>query len=121
MTSVQLATMSTALWVIATTSLFILLAGWSSGESWGLTASFVRGVRGWAEQDARMGATSSPFVEQLGPLFVPKRPIGGAAAVRLLSVARASAIPPSMAPLSPGDPTPAAEVVDLGERHLPRE
>jgi hypothetical protein len=108
MTSVQLATMSTALWVVATVALFILLAHWSTGESWGLSASIVRGVRGWAEHDHRTPPTvSSPFVEPPAPLLVPSRPIGGAAAARLPS-----------APLAV-DPASMVEVVDLGEHGLP--
>jgi hypothetical protein len=110
MTSVQLATMSTGLWVVATVSLFILLAGWSSGESWGLTASIVRGVRGWADHDRPNPAISSPFAEPLAPLLVPKRPIGGVAAARL----------PSAAPSFAAHAQPTVEVVDLGERRLPR-
>jgi hypothetical protein len=112
MTGVQLATMSTGLWVVATVSLFILLAGWSSGESWGLTASIVRGVRGWAEHDRPASIVSSPFTEPLGPTFVPRRPIGGAAAARL---------PSARLPSGPAaGPGPAAELVDLGEHRLPR-
>jgi hypothetical protein len=48
MTGSQLATLSTLAWCVATTALFILLAQWSAGGSWGITDSIVRGVRGWA-------------------------------------------------------------------------
>jgi hypothetical protein len=47
MTGPQLATLSTALWCVATTVLFILLAHWSAGGSWGITDGIVRGVRSW--------------------------------------------------------------------------
>jgi hypothetical protein len=118
MSSVQLATMSTGLWLVATVSLFILLAGWSSGESWGLTASIVRGVRGWAEHDRPATAVSSPFVESLGPMFVPRRPIGGVAAARLPGATRPSAsTSPSTRPFA-DNPAPAVEVVDLGEHRI---
>ena len=111
MTGVQLATMSTALWVVATVALFILLAEWSGGASWGVTASIVRGVRGWADRDGTPASTvSSPFVEPLSPLLVPKRPIGGVAAQRLPFVDRP--------PVREADAT--VEVVDLGEHRLPR-
>jgi len=113
MTSVQLATMSTALWVVATVSLFILLAEWSSGASWGLTSSIVRGVRGWADHDPPATAVSSPFIDPLapvGPLVDPSRPIGGAAAARLPAADRPS----------DQDAVVIVEIVDLGERRLPR-
>ena len=111
MTGVQLATMSTALWVVATVSLFILLAEWSGGASWGLTASIVRGVRGWSDRDAPPASTvSSPFVEVYSPFLDPSRPIGGVAARRL----------PPVDPPPVRDTASGAEVVDLGERRLPR-
>lgn len=104
MTGVQLATLSTALWVVATVSLFILLAGWSNGESWGLTASIVRGIRGWPEDDQPTTTAASPVVEPTFPILVAKRPIGGVAAARLPSV----------------ESQPTVELVDHGERRLPR-
>jgi hypothetical protein len=111
MSSVQLATMSTALWVVATVSLFILLAEWSGGASWGLTTSIVRGVRGWSDRHAPPASTaSSPFVEPHSPFLDPSRPIGGVAARRLPAEDR----PPMRAT------GVAAEVVDLGEHRLPR-
>lgn len=112
MTSVQLATMSTGLWIVATVSLFILLAEWSSGASWGLTASIVRGVRGWSDHDRAPESTvSSPFVEPLSPFLDPSRPIGGVAARRLPLAAAPSesALPATEA---------SVEVVDFGEHRL---
>ena len=113
MTGVQLATMSTGLWVVATVTLFVLLAHWSTGESWGLTASIVRGVRGWAQGDRPASTVGSPFAEPLGPMFVPRRPIGGVAAARLPSA--------GAAPVAPAlDAARTAELVDLGGHRLPR-
>ena len=110
MTGVQLATMSTVLWVVATVSLFVLLAEWSSGASWGLSASIVRGVRGWADQDAPVPTISSPLVDPVASFVDPSRPIRGAAAARL----------PSVDPPSDRDASGIVEVVDLGERPIPR-
>ena len=100
MTSVQLASMSTALWVVATVSLFILLAEWSGGASWGLTASIVRGVRGWSDRDGPRAPDTSPSEEPLRPILDP-----------YASLRRS---PP------PSAPAPAAEVIELGERRLAR-
>lgn len=126
MTGVQLATMSTALWIVATVTLFILLAHWSTGESWGLTASLVRGVRSWAEHDRPATTVSSPFIEALPPLLVPRRPIGGVAAVRLPASHGPTALLPPASP-RPAVARPAnpdlegtAEIEDLGERRLRR-
>jgi hypothetical protein len=69
MSSVQLATVSTALWLVAVVALFILLAGWSTGSSWGLTSAIVRGVRGWAERDGRL--VPGPSTESLAPILDP--------------------------------------------------
>jgi hypothetical protein len=99
MTSVQLASMSTALWIVATVSLFIVLAEWSSGTSWGLTASIVRGVRGWSDREG-LGAVTSPSGESLRPILDP-----------YASLRRS---PPASGPV------PAAEVIELGVRSLPR-
>jgi hypothetical protein len=116
MTGVQLATVSTALWVVATVALFILLAGWSTGSSWGLTASLVRGVRGWSDRPERPISAASPPSEQLRPILDPY------AFVRR----------PARRSSSNDDPDPGtyaeaqtaagamhADIVELGERHLP--
>ena len=51
MTGPQLAFLSTVLWVIGTGALFLLLASWSAGGSWGLSAAIVRGVREWSRSN----------------------------------------------------------------------
>jgi hypothetical protein len=105
MTSVQLATMSTGLWIVATVSLFILLAEWSSGASWGLTASIVRGVRGWSDRDVPPERITSPSVAPLRPMLDPYGSLrrSGDAAVR-----------------QPGDEPTSIELIDLGEHRLLR-
>lgn len=113
MTSVQLATMSTGLWVVATVSLFILLAGWSTGSSWGLTASLVRGVRGWSDRDGRPITTPAAHPEPLRPILDPyavvRRP-GPSTPPRIESDAGAQTAAGEL----------PAEVIDLGARRLPR-
>jgi hypothetical protein len=113
---IQLATASTALWVVATVALFILLAGWSTGTSWGLTATIVRGVRGWSDRDGRPIALASPGTEALRPMLDPyafmrrdARPPTGPA----------SPVVPAPLADAPGIRAPEAEVIELGERRLP--
>ena len=78
-------------------ALFILLAGWSTGGSWGLSASIVRGVRGWAEHDSGRMPVTSPFVEPLRPVLDPY------ATLRRGPVREVAAV----------------EIIELGERPLP--
>jgi hypothetical protein len=108
MTGVQLATASTWLWIVATVSLFILLANWSSGSSWGLTASIVRGVRSWSDRDEATGSLTSPSAETLRPMLDPyaflRRDVRdgepfGASLTR--------------------DEAADVEIIELGERRLP--
>jgi hypothetical protein len=106
LTDVQFASMSTALWIVATVALFILLAEWSNGGSWGLSASIVRGVRGWSDLDGEAARTTSPSDQALRPILDPyadlRRGQGHEPRPMLASAA------------------PAAEVIELGERSLPR-
>ena len=93
MTDVQLATLSTLAWLVAMVTLLILLAGWSTGTSWGLTASIVRGVRGWSDRDDQRSLPVSPGAEDLPPIIhraLDRRP----------------------------EPMVTAELVDLGNRRL---
>ena len=84
-------------------TLFILLAEWSNGASWGLSASLVRGVRGWADRDwsardAGASAGKPPAPEPLPPMRDP-----------YASIRR-----------SPQLAVPAAELIELEVRSLPR-
>lgn len=109
MTDTQLTTLSTLCWLVGTVSLFILVAHWSMGESWGLTASIVGGVRGWSDRDAPHGPVISPYIDVLTPYPALGRPVGGVAAARL--------------PATEQQPTakalPIVEIIELGERRLP--
>jgi hypothetical protein len=105
MTGVQLASMSTALWIVATVSLFILLAGWSNGASWGLTASIVRGVRGWSDTEGRPSPVTVAPVAPLRPMLDP------------YAALRRPTDDPGTAEAAEADAL--VEIVDLGERHLP--
>lgn len=112
--------LSTALVIIATVALFILLAEWSSGTSWGLTAAIVHGVRGWVGDEGATPPASevrSPFTDPLAPLLVPRRPIGGVAARRLPPVEDADRDRDVVDRVELAD---LAELVDLGERQLGR-
>lgn len=115
MTDLELTNLSTALVVIATIALFIVLAEWSSGTSWGLTAAIVHGVRGWADDHLPAAAVvESPFAEILAPLIVPRRPIGGVAARRLPPAEELNRDRDVV------DRVELAELVDLGERPIDR-
>ena len=107
MTSVQLATISTALWVVATGAMFILLAHWSTGDSWGFAASIVRGVRGWADRDAPAVPLARPDVEPFCPILDPYallRRSSGEDSSRVEAVNLAEALD--------------VEIIDLGERRI---
>jgi hypothetical protein len=47
MTDNQLATLSTLVWLVLTTIVFVELASWSAGGSWTIVPALVHGVRGW--------------------------------------------------------------------------
>jgi hypothetical protein len=116
MSDIELTTLSTLCWLVATVALFILLAGWSAGESWGLTASLVHGVRGWADRDRRTGPVTSPFREPLRPILDPyafvRRPAGATSAADTLGGSRGSS--------RAGAGVPGAELIELGERPFRR-
>lgn len=75
MSDVQLAWLSTIVWFVLTTALFLVLARWSAGEgSWGGLPGIVRGLRDWTATDhprplrlSTAGASSSPtaVIEEL--------------------------------------------------------
>jgi hypothetical protein len=110
MTSVQLATISTALWVVATVALFIVLANWSTGGSWGLTASIVRGVRGWSDLDVATGRVTSAEVDPFRPILDPY-----ALLRRSHDVTRQQrdAVPRDSVPVAP-----EVEIIELGQRRI---
>lgn len=121
MTDTELTILSTVAWLIATAALFILLGHWSTGASWGLTATLVNGLRSWSAGDgaaARRAATAggSPGAT-LAPM--PNPPIA-AAGIRRAALGRApvqSEGPgPASASQTPGPADETAELVDLGER-----
>ena len=111
MTDSDLTALSTLLWTIATVSLFILLAEWSSGTSWGITTGLVRGVRGWSGREATVVRSAAD--EAVAPITAPPRPIGGVAAARLPEAARR----PEAAI---ADDQAQAELVELGARPIDR-
>ena len=98
MTDTELTTLSTVIWLVGTVALFILLAHWSTGESWGLTSAIVNGVRSWS-------ASTDPS---------PRPAAGGR-----IRVATDDAGDPEVAePESPAADVPAAELVELGDRPI---
>ena len=106
MSDTELATLSTIAWLVATVALFILLAGWSTGSSWGLTAALVRGVRSWSDRpEPSVRTSTSPAAEALAPLLLPP----------LRSPATHHAPAPGAVPV------PLAEIEDLWTRRLYRQ
>jgi hypothetical protein len=96
MTDAQLTEISTIAWVAGTSTLFILLAHWSDGGSWGIANAVARGLIGWT---GRNGAIAGAW-----PSAVELPPIDESRSSRL-----AGTDPDSMA---------FAELVDLGSRRL---
>jgi hypothetical protein len=99
MTDTELTAVSTFLWVVATVSLFILLAGWSTGASWGISSGIVNGLRGWTHRGGLLARASSSAGE-LPPLRLPPEGHGRASGSPRLGDA----------------PTPIAEIEDLRTR-----
>jgi hypothetical protein len=113
MTGPELATLSTLAGLVATVALFILLAGWSTDTSWGLTASIVRGVLGWSGRDGAPAAAISPSDQTLRPMQPPVRERLWAAAPTVASDAETEASAHSVTAAEP-----SAEIEDLGSRRL---
>ena len=101
MTDAQLTALSTICWVVATVSVFILLAEWSAGTSWGISAGIVNGVRGWTRGHGLLGGRSSSTGE-LPPLVLPSE--------------RPDREP--QRPISDPAPMPIAEIDDLASRRI---
>lgn len=109
MTDAQLTTLSTILWLVGTCTLFVLLAHWSAGGSWGISSAIARGLTGWtgrttggARPASDLPAMESPRLDRLW-----------GADPRGLEVAS-----PALADSSTA-PSPVAELEDLGARRLP--
>jgi hypothetical protein len=102
MTGAQLTTLSTLAWLVGTVTLFILLAHWSAGGSWGISSAIARGIIGWAGRNGTI-AGEWPSDDDLG-------------AIRPPDVDRlwAGDSPNQDAPLD----QPIAEIEDLGSRRL---
>lgn len=111
MTDTDLTTLSTLAWLVGTVALFVLLAHWSAGGSWGISAAITRALIGWAGRNP--GFAGEWTDDELGPIRSPRldRLWGGSS--------------PS-APLAPHPPAdqpadyPIAELEDLGSRRLDR-
>jgi hypothetical protein len=81
MTDTELTTLSTIAWIIATVTLFMLLASWSNGTDLGVTTGIVRGVRGWRRHASGIvqgpGKRRSSTAGELPPLdLAPRDPSG---------------------------------------------
>jgi hypothetical protein len=65
----QLITLSTLAWLIGTVTLFILLAHWSAGGSWGISTAVAHGLTSWAGRggDAERISSSSADLRPMAP------------------------------------------------------
>lgn len=106
MTDQQLTTLSTIAWIIGTTTVFILLAHWSAGGSWGISNAIARGIIGWTGRSGSL-AGEWPSDDDLGPIRPPS-----------LDRLWAGEQPPPAPYPSPSE-LPLAEIEDLGSRRLP--
>lgn len=97
-----LADLSTLIWVIVVSVMFVVLAHWSTGESWGISSAVVDGVRGWAHDLQGRGRAMSSG----GDLPLMRLDAGS------MTLASAAAPPPQ--------PLPMAEIVELGTRRTDR-
>ena len=104
MTDTELTALSTFAWLIGTVTLFILLAHWSAGGSWGISAAVARGIIGWAGRSGAIAGTW-PSDEELGPILPPET-------ARLWGE-------PGIGATSADAAEPVAEMEDLGARRLP--
>lgn len=113
MTDLQLTALGTVAWLIGTAMLFILLARWSAGGTWGIANAVVRGLTGWVGGEASAGARS-PSGGELRPMQTPRLDrlwgshLGQAAAAAMTPAAEIA------------DPAPMAEVKGLGGRRRDR-
>lgn len=117
MTDSQLTALSTIAWIVGTASVFIFLARWSDGGSWGIAAAVARGLVGWAGRNEAIAgeppsADELPAIDasRLDRLWVARsRPGSGDAATGVDSAAAMDASP---------DSQPIAEIEDLGTRRI---
>jgi len=107
MTDTQLTALSTIAWVIGTATVFVLIAHWSAGGSWGISAAIARGLIGWAGRNGSFAGDWSRETD-LPPLEPP-------ALDRLWS---GEGDIPSIEN-GPQVPQVFAEIEDLGERRIP--
>lgn len=109
MTDTDLTALSTLAWLVGTVALFVLLAHWSAGGSWGISAAITRGLIGWAGRNP--GFAGEWTEDELGPIRSHRAdlPWGGGSA---------SAPPAPGLPANPPADYPIAELEDLGTRRL---
>jgi hypothetical protein len=100
-TDAQLTTLATLAWLVGTVTLFILLAHWSAGGSWGISAAVARGIIGWAGRNGSFAGEWSS-TDELPPIQLPER-----------------SPTPSRAVRAPFRDEATAELEDLGTRRLP--
>lgn len=111
MSDTDLTALSTLAWLIGTVTLFALLAHWSAGASWGISAAITRGLIGWAGRNP--GFAGEWTDDELGPIRSPRLD-------RLWGAGSASAPPaPNLPADQPIAELPIAELEDLGTRRLP--
>ena len=70
MTDTQLTALSTIAWVIGTATVFVLIAHWSAGGSWGISSAIARGLIGWAGRNGSFAGDWSRETD-LPPLEPP--------------------------------------------------
>jgi hypothetical protein len=116
-TDTQLTTLSTLVWLIGTIVLFILLAHWSAGGSWGISSAIARGLTGWADRGSGP-APGGRFGDDLRPIQPPRLdrlwgqdPTHASSAPTEPLADRSLAPPPAAGP-------GVAEIEELGSRRL---
>ena len=102
MTDAQLTALSTLAWLIGTTTLFILLAHWSAGGTWGISSAIARGLTGWSGREAE---GPRPSAAEVRPMQTPE-------------MARLWGAVPEAGPQTAESDQVQSELVDLGVRRL---
>lgn len=103
MTASQLTSLGTLASIIGATTIFILLAHWSAGGSWGISTAVARGLIGSAGRSGSIAGEWSGD-DALEPIRPPEME-------RLWGTERGSVRPTAV--------EPTAELEELGARRLP--
>ena len=117
MSDPTLALLSTLAWIIGTSVTFVLLAHWSAGGSWGISAALARGLIGWAGRDPTV-AGGPATASDLRPMATPRLDRLWAGTQPGAAEAAAATGPTPPTPNAAAGGSAIAEIEDLGSRPI---